>query len=367
MKKKIVHVTFDMRIGGTEQVIYNLVEHADSEKNDVSILCLNQPIGPFGLQLQEKGYQIIAFDRAPGFDIKLIKAIRKFIVENEIDILHCHQYTPFVYGLFASLSTKTKVIYTEHGRFYPDRRKFKRIIMNPIISLFTSSITSISKATKNALVKYENFSGKRIQVIYNGIDGSRFEMQQRGKLRQNLGIDHESFILGTVARLDPIKNHDMMIKAFKIIHDQFPQTTLIIVGDGIERQRLESLILSLKMNGSVIITGFRHDTPQFYELMDLFLLTSFSEGTAMTLLEAMASGKSCIATDVGGNPEIILNKSTGFIIPNDDKHELAEKVIQLMQDSQLRTKFGIEGRKRFEQKFTASKMASEYQKLYDEL
>ena len=367
MKKKIVHVTFDMRIGGTEQVIYNLIEHTDPKKYDVSILCLNQPIGPFGIQLQKKSCHIIAFDRKPGFDLKLIKNIRKFIIKDQIDILHCHQYTPYVYGLFASLFTKTKIIFTEHGRFYPDQRKLKRILINPVLSLFTSAITAISKATKNALIKYENFPGKRIQVIYNGINGSRFEFPTSGNLRKTLGIDEKTFVLGTVARLDPIKNHDMMIKAFKIVHDRFSQTVLIIVGDGSERPRLVSLIAQMGMNSSVIITGFREDTPQFYNMMDLFLLTSFSEGTAMTLLEAMASTKPCIATDVGGNPEIVLKNTTGFIIPSNDEHTLADVVIKLMQDNKLSTKMGIAGRKRFEQMFTAVKMTAEYQKLYDEL
>ena len=367
MKKKIAHVTFDMRIGGTEQVIYNLVEHIDSKKYDVSIMCLNQPTGPFGIQLQNKGCRIIAFNRQPGFDLKLIHDMRSYIIQNKINILHCHQYTPYVYGLFASLFTKIKVIFTEHGRFYPDQRKLKRILINPVLSLFTSSITSISSATKHALMKYENIAGKKIQVIYNGINGSRFEFPTSSNLRTTLGIDEKTFVLGTVARLDPIKNHDMMIKAFKIVHEKFPKSVLIIVGDGPERQQLESLILSLKMNGSVIITGFRHDTPQFYDLMNLFLLTSFSEGTAMTLLEAMASGKPCIATNVGGNPEIVLDHTTGFLVPGGDEPKLTQKIIQLIEDENLRANMGVAGRKRFQEIFTASKMASEYQKLYDEL
>ena len=367
MKKKIAHVTFDMRIGGTEQVIYNLIEQTDPEKYDVSIMCLNKPIGPFGIQLQKKGCHIIAFDRKPGFDLKLIKDIRRFITSNNIDILHCHQYTPYVYGFFASLFTKTRVIFTEHGRFYPDQRKLKRILINPVLSLFTSSITSISSATKHALMKYENIAGKKIQVIYNGINGSRFEFPTSSNLRTTLGIDEKTFVLGTVARLDPIKNHDMMIKAFKIVHNQIPKTVLIIVGDGSERPHLESLIAQMGMNSSVIITGFREDTPQFYKLMDVFLLTSFSEGTAMTLLEAMACGKPCIATNVGGNPEIVLDHTTGFLVPGGDEPKLTQKIIQLIEDENLRANMGVAGRKRFQEIFTASKMASEYQKLYDEL
>jgi glycosyltransferase involved in cell wall biosynthesis len=363
--KKVVHITFDMRIGGAEQVIYNLIEHTEKSKYDVSILCLDQPIGPFGIQLQDKGYQITALNRKPGFDFSLIAQIHRFIVTNNIDVLHCHQYTPYVYGALGSVFTQTKVIFTEHGRFYPDRRKLKRVLANPFLNLLVDHVTAISLATRDALIEFENFPGNKIRIIYNGIDDSRYILHQDPNLKKSLGINDYVCVLGTVARLDSIKNHRMMIKALKIIHHTYPDTVLIIVGDGPEREDLGKLTAQLEISSNVIFTGFREDVHLFYKIMDIFLLTSFSEGTAMTLLEAMASSLPCIVTGVGGNREIVKDSETGFVIQSDDVQALADKIILLLDNDELREETGRKSRLRFEANFTVDKMVKAYEALYD--
>jgi len=169
-KVKILHLTYHMGIGGTEQVIYQLVRHADETLFDNSIACIEGEVGPIGQKLQETGTDFHVFNRVPGFDTALIKSVRDLIKNQRIDIIHCHQYSPFVYGVLAALFTRTKVIFTEHGRFHPDRFSWKRRMVNPVLGLATFSITAISEATKNALAHYEWFSGRSIKVIYNGIE-----------------------------------------------------------------------------------------------------------------------------------------------------------------------------------------------------
>ena len=158
-----------------------------------------------------------------------------------------------------------------------------------------------------------------------------------------------------------------MIKALSIVKKTHPDTYLIIVGDGPERENLEKLTATLDLSSNVIFTGFREDTHLFYKIVDIFLLSSFSEGTAMTLLEAMATGIPCIVTDVGGNPEIIEDMDTGFCVPSDDSNTLAEKINLLIENRALREKMGRAGRKRFEKHFSARKMAEQYEAIYDKL
>ncbi len=363
-KKKVVHVTFDMGIGGAEQVIYNLIENTDAAEYEVSVLCIEQNVGAFGIQLQKKGYRVEALSRKPGFDFSLIKNIRDYILFHKIDVLHCHQYTPYIYGLFGTALMPCKVIFTEHGRFYPDRRKLKRVIINPFLSLFTDHITAISSATRDALIRFENFPSHKVKVVYNGITDAKYLLPRDPNIKKSLEIPEKAFILGTVARLDPIKNQKMMIRALKIIRKTFPETFLIIVGDGPERKSLEHFASELQVSSNVIFTGFREDTHLFYKIMDIFLLTSFSEGTAMTLLEAMASGLPCIATNAGGNPEIVRDRETGFIIPSDNETLLAEKISYLFHEKSMMKNMGQAGRTRFEENFTAKKMAQAYQEIY---
>lgn len=367
MRRKVAHITFDMRIGGAEQVIYHLVRHTDPAKYDSRVLCIDSPPGPFGHALQRAGIEIKSFTRRPGFDTALIRHLRTYIKTHDIDILHCHQYTPYVYGVLSAVRTRTKVVYTEHGRFYPDRRKLKRILVNPLLSLITDRITAISDATRSALVRYENFPRNRIQVIYNGLDDARFSGTRNGHVRTLVGLPPNARVLGTVARLDPIKNHAMMLRALKRICQALPDTYLVIVGDGPERENLQTLAAQLDVSKNIIMTGFRENIEEYYSMMDVFLLTSFSEGTAMTLLEAMAAGLPAIVTDVGGNQEIIQDGDNGLVVASGDDHTLAEKVLSLLQDEEQAQTMGRAARQRYLTHFTVNKMTRSYQQLYDDL
>jgi glycosyltransferase involved in cell wall biosynthesis len=364
---KVVHLTFNMMIGGAEQVIYSIIENTDRLNYEATVLCIDEPVGPFGNILRSKGYCVDSLRRNPGFDVSLIRLIRRYVMSKGIDVLHCHQYTPYVYGVLGAAFTQCRVIFTEHGRFYPDTKRRKRLIVNPFLLYFTDYITAISEATREALVEYENIPRNKIKVVYNGIDDSHFFSNPDYEFKTSLGIPTKASILGTVARLDAIKNQKMMIKALNRVLEKFPNTYLIIVGDGPERKNLEELASSLNLTSNIFFTGFKEDAYRFYQIMDIFLLTSFSEGTAMTLLEAMASRLPIIGTDVGGNPEIIKNGETGYIIPRDDDQFLAEVIERLLSDKSLRVKLGDAGRKRFEDKFQVEHMVTAYQNIYDEL
>jgi glycosyltransferase involved in cell wall biosynthesis len=214
MKTRIMHLTYDMGIGGTEQVIKSLIEGSDTDLFDMSIFCIEEPIGAFGNMVLEQGTAITSHQRKAGFDLNLLKAIRKHIKRNAIDILHCHQYTPWVYGALAAIGLKKKVVFTEHGRFYPDLSSWKRKLINPLLVNLTARITAISQATKKALNDFEFIPEMKIDVIYNGIKPLQVSNQESKLLRQELGIKDKTIVLGTIARLDPIKNHTMMLNAF---------------------------------------------------------------------------------------------------------------------------------------------------------
>jgi len=364
MMKKILHLTFDMRIGGTEQVIKNLIDGADINKFDHSIFCIESPVGPFGQMLMDKGINIHAETRQQGFDLQLVKSIRKYIKHHKIDILHCHQYTPWVYGTIAAMFTKTKIIFTEHGRFYPDSSSWKRKLVNPVLNLFTDSVVAISEATKQALIEFENIPERSIQVIYNGIAELRVDTKKTEILKQSLGVDDKVIVLGTIARFDPIKNHKMMLNAFAEVLKSHNNAVLLIVGDGDERASIENLIRTLNITDQVILTGYNPNPQHYLAIMDVYLLSSFSEGTSMTLLEAMSLGKPCIVTDAGGNAEIIKHHINGIVSENDNMREFEIACNQLLSDREQVNKYGIESRKIFENKFSLGRMLSRYYLLY---
>jgi glycosyltransferase involved in cell wall biosynthesis len=364
MPIKVLHVTFDMTIGGTQQVIRQLVENMDQDKIHSEVVCIDGRLGELGEILQEQGIPIHILKRQLGFDISLIKTLFHLIRANQYDVIHCHQYTPYVYGLLASIMTPAQVTFTEHGRFYPDYGTWKRKLVNPIFSFFTAHITAISVATKLALVKYENFSADKIAVIYNGISDKSDIIVDKKKLRKEWGIPSSAFLFGTISRLQPIKNQVMMIKAFMLVHDQFKDTHLIIVGDGVVRSKLETLALDLGIAEQVTFTGFQKNPYQFYKIIDVFLLSSFSEGTSMTLLESMSFSTSCVVTDVGGNPELIRNNQNGFIVNSDDVGSFADKCLEIYLNAELRGLLGDRAREIYETEFAVEKMTLSYEQLY---
>jgi glycosyltransferase involved in cell wall biosynthesis len=375
-----------MRIGGTEMVIKNIIDGLTNTvisntpsitivedpplpkaEFKMSVLCIESPLGPFAEELKNGGIKFFELSRRPKFDTKLIKEIRQNIKNSNVDIIHCHQYTPWVYGVIAAAFTKTKVIFTEHGRFYPDSSTWKRKLINPILNLFTDQVTVISKATKQALIDFENMPKKSIDVIYNGIAPLKVELSDISMLREELSIPENQTILGTIARFDPIKNHTMMLKAFSLVLEQQPNTTLIIVGDGEERTNIETCIYELNIQDKVILTGYQTKPQNYLALMDIYLLSSLSEGTSMTLLEAMSLSKPCVVTDAGGNPEIVINGKNGFVTQNANAIQFAQGILQLIQNPQLFTQMSRSSLIIFKENFSAHKMNLAYKQLYKQL
>ncbi|MBE1287787.1 MAG: glycosyltransferase [Alteromonadaceae bacterium] len=363
---RVAHLTYDMRIGGTEKVIANIIESCANSTCTHQILCLEQPLGPFGTELKKHGIDIFEWNRKPSFDVSLILKLRKHIKQHDIDILHCHQYTPWSYGALACIGLATKVIFTEHGRFYPDSSSSKRRFINPLLNFFTSAVTAISSATKHALVDFEYLPQKDILVIYNGIKPLRYEPVDKDnmeQLREHHNIGQNTLTLGTVARLDPIKNHSLMIDATAQLIKKGFDLHLIIVGDGEMRHSLEQQIEELDISKYVTLTGYKTHPKNYLQLFDVFLLTSFSEGTSMTLLEALSLAIPTIVTDVGGNPEIIDNNKHGLVINNDDLNGLT-KAIQTLSDANTRERMSSAAKEHFDSYFTDSVMVENYMKLY---
>ncbi len=362
MPIKILHLTYDMAIGGTEQVIFQLISGLDNNSFNCSIACLEPELGAFGVTLREQGIQTHVLNRSPGFDVNLIREIKKILRDNEIDVVHCHQYTPFVYGVLAAALTRVKVVFTEHGRFYPDRYSWKRRLINPVLGKFTHSITAISVATADALSRFEWFNRRKIQVVYNGLVQSA--PHKRMEVRREIGVDDNAIVFGTISRFDPIKNLPLLVKAFDLVRKKHPESRLLLVGDGGERQAIQQLVDSAGLSGHVVFAGYQQDTVAYMSAIDVFVLCSLSEGTSMTLLEAMSLNICCLVTAVGGNTEIVDHDASGYIVPSDDLDRLSSSMDLLASDSELRSRLGRCAKSTFQSKFELGKMVDQYSEIY---
>tara|TARA_B100000214_G_C23969930_1_gene629574 strand:- start:52 stop:1158 length:1107 start_codon:yes stop_codon:yes gene_type:complete len=362
---RILHITFNMGFGGTEQVIRQLVMNLDKTRFHNEIACIDGEVGALGQAMEiEHGIKHHSRRRAAGFDLKTILWIRQLIKSGEFDVVHCHQYSPYAYGWFAHWGTRARVVFTEHGRFHPDQYRKKAKYINPFIARTTHKLVAISAATRDALVEYEYLRRDRISVIYNGIAPITIDEERRSALKAQLQIEPGETVIGTVARLDAVKNQALMLKALRALLDQNFRVRLILVGDGPERQNLEKLTTNLKLEESVIFTGFQSQPADYLSLMDIFLLPSFTEGTSMTLLEAMSLGIPTIATRVGGTPEIVIEGETGLLIESDDLLGFTSAIRLLLEQPDKLSSMAQQAKRRFKERFSARQMVDEYEHCY---
>ena len=364
-KVKIMQMVHCMDIAGTEKVVYSIVRNLNKENFSFSICCLDF-IGELGGRLIKEGVEVISLDRTPGIDFSLIKKLIRILKDQQVDILHAHQYTPYFYGATAAIfSGRSKVIFTEHGRHQPDRVRPRRVIYNKFLNLFTNRITGVSNFSKDSLVRFERLPAKKIDVIYNGINPKDFEVDMDREAKTNeLGIKREELVIGMIAGLRPVKNHSLLLQAFKEVVKKVPRAKLLLIGDGPLKESLESKVKSLRLENNVVFLGFRRDIAELLQVMDIFVLSSVAEATSLTLLEAMARGLPVVAVDAGGNSEIVLKGQTGILVPPKNYIEFAKAIISLIADPEKRRRMGEAGKRRAKSLFGIDRMLREYENLY---
>ncbi|WP_200761407.1 glycosyltransferase [Poriferisphaera corsica] len=331
-----------------------------------TFICLDG-IGQLGEQLQSEGFEVIELGRKPGIDMRVAKKIRKLTLEHKIDLLHAHQYTPFFYasasrGLFRSTPP---IIFTEHGRNYPDIASTKRLIANRFLLRKHDQVTAVGQFIRRALIENEGIRYKHIDVIYNGINPDQFAGSNRSEARNKLNLQPQDLVIMQVARFHPVKDHETSIRAFKQVLEQEPNAKLILIGDGELKPRMEQLAEELGIKHRIQFEGVREDVDQVLAAADVFTLSSLSEGISVTLLEACAANKPIAATDVGGNAEIVKHDTTGLLAPRQDHKQLANHILRLLQSEKLRSRMGQAGNEHLRQNFTQQAMHRAYEAVYD--
>ena len=348
--------------GGTERLVIEIVR-ALATRADSIVCCLDQP-GVWAAELEAINVPVIALWRTPGFHPALALRLARIIKEHGVSVVHCHHYSPYIYGLLAAMLTPSvKLIFTEHGKLSDAGPSRKRRLVNPVLSRWPARICAVSADLKQHMVA-EGFPARRVNVLYNGIDpGRRPTAQQRHDARVSLGVEDGAFVAGTVGRLDPVKNLPLLLHAHALLAATKPALRTIIVGDGPEREALEAKAAALGIRDSVIFAGYRQDVRFLMSAFDLYVNCSTYEGVSLTILEAMASTLPVIATPVGGNPEVVIDRETGLLVPANAR-SLADAIAALARAPKQRQAMGDAGRWRVKKHFSIARMVEQYAAAY---
>jgi len=366
---KVLYLIGTLETGGTERQLVGLATGLDRDRYLPIVCCLSRG-GPLERDLVAHGIhvEIVGLrlrDGLRGF-MGLIRLIR-FMARQRPTIAHGFLYLPYVLGVFVARLVGCPVFVASRrslGNYKEGRWHF--LLAERVANRFTDLIVANSDAVRRDVLRQEKPQAQKVIVVHNGVRLTVPSDERRRTTRQGLRLG-EAPTVGVVANLIPYKGHSVFVHAWRRVADELPDAVAILVGEGKARSELEHLVRELGLSKSIRFLGSRTDVADLLEAIDLLVHPSFQEGFSNAILEAMAAAKAVVATDVGGNPEAVIDGVTGLLVRPGDAGALASAISSLIKDPVRRESFGAAGRERAREHFGWSTMVRRYEAVYDEL
>jgi glycosyltransferase involved in cell wall biosynthesis len=356
-------------VGGAEVLVDQMVRRMSDEFHCI-VAVLDDP-GEIGERLQHDGFTVEHLHRRAGIDRGCARRLREFADREGAQILHAHQYTPFFQSMLSrGLLGRRPIVFTEHGRHFPDVPSRKRAIVNRLMLGTNDRLIGCGEAVRQALISNERLPESRVEVIYNGVDLTRIGRSSpdaRERIRDEFGYASSDFVAILVARLHKLKDHQTALRAIDSARKVIPGLRLLLAGEGDQRGAIEQTICRCGLEQTVTLAGSRNDVADLLAAADVFLMSSISEGIPLTVIEAMATRRPVVSTAVGGLPEMIEHGVTGFLAPVGDHAALAWALIELFHQPDLREHMAERGAFRAAEKFSLDGMLSRYRSVYREV
>lgn len=363
---RIIHVVETLYVGGLERVVVDLVKEQAKRGDQCLVICLFDK-GRLADELKNTGIQLYSCDKTSGFDFDAIKKLAGYIKSFNPDVVHTHNLVCNYYLAFAKIAAVSKVplINTRHG-IGREKTNIKELALYGMSLSTTRWVVGVCNVTRDKLKREFSIFSQKIVTVHNGIIFDKFKQKNSASKQsflKQLGIKSNPVLITIVARLNPVKNHALLLQAFGTLQKQNLDCYLVVIGGGELMSTLRQQSSELKLQNKVIFLDDRKNVADLLSAMDVFVLCSKREGYSISLLEACASGLALIATDVGGNKEIV-NYDNGLLIPSEDVTALSEGLCQLISDTQTLQKMGKNAREWVLNNGTVEIMADKYRDLY---
>jgi sugar transferase (PEP-CTERM/EpsH1 system associated) len=360
---RVMHVVFSFEPGGMEFGVLKLVNTLDPGRIRSSV-CSTRAGGALAPLLAPR-VDFFELHRREGNDPRLVWDLYRLFRRERPHIVHTHAWGTLLEGLIAArLARVPVVVHGEHGtlQLRSRQRVFQRFAWKQV-----DRVLSVSSRLAERMARDVGVPREQIHVIRNGVDIARFSgpMDKRDA-RRTLGLPADGHVVGAVGRLVPVKDHVSLVEAVALLGAEGLRPVVAIAGDGPLRAEIESRAAALGVAGQVKLLGHRQDIDRVFAALDVFVLSSRSEGLSNTILEAMAAGLPVVATDVGGAGEMV-DDTSGLLVPPASPSELAGALRRVLLDPELRTALGRAGRARVEREFTLDGAVRRYEALYADL
>jgi len=361
--RTVLHLSSTSGPGGAETIVKKLASSLDP-RGFRSIVCLFRR-GWLYDATRELGIPMSVIGIDGALDLRWARAFAALVRNERVAVIHTHEFTANAYGSLMGQILGVPVVATVHGKsYYADRLK-RRMAYRYVSRV--SRMVAVSEDLKRFIVRRAGVAEHRVSVVYNGVDASEPPPAERSSaIRAELRLDGYEHVIGAVGSLYPVKGHIHLIRALPEILRASPRTLLLLVGEGELEQTLKAEAAKLRLGEHVRFLGFRSDVPALLSLLDVFVLPSLSEGLSMALLEAMAAGKPVVVTRVGGNPEVVIDGDTGFLIDAESPESISHRVLQLLSDKAQAARMGERGRRRAHERFSFRATVDQYQRYYEQ-
>jgi glycosyltransferase involved in cell wall biosynthesis len=363
----IVHGILSLDVGGLERIVLDLIRAARRQDHRVSVVCVERR-GQLAEEAEAVGITMMSLDKPAGRLPEYFGRGAKALASLEPDVIHTHQIGAAWYLGQAAQRLGIPVIHTEHGNHFRHaglRAAIKTRLLMKSAARYIDRFCCVSDEIAAAVTRWGTVPRRKVEVVANGISmGVRSDLPSAAAVRHSLGIPLSVPVIGTVGRLAEVKRQDILIRAVKLVMKQRPDVRLLIVGDGPERPRLEVLARELGIAGKVHFTGYQSCPEQLFQVMNVFSLTSQSEGFPISLLEAWRAELPVACTSVGGIPKIVEHEADGLLFSEGEVEAAALSFERLLGDADMRCRLGKAGQRKVMKLYSIERMASDYAHRY---
>lgn len=351
----VCHISLGLATGGLERLLVDFARFHDRTGHRLVFVALYDEGRP-AQEIRSAGCDVIALRSKGKSRWRRVRDLMRIFREYEIQVVHTHNAFAHVYGTVAARWAGVPlVINTRHGQRIG--HGWKTECQYRFVSRWADGMVCVSEDAAKLSREKDRIPARKVRCIWNGIDLERFRFC--GPAVRPWAI--------SVGRLSPEKDFPTMVRAASLAAPYIPGFRLRIVGNGPERERLETLVRELNAGNCIELLGERSDIPELLKDSGFYICSSLTEGVSLTLLEAMAVGLPILATRVGGNPEVVVEGQTGRLVPAGDPQLLADEIVSFCRDSEGWPTMGLLGRRRVEEHFDIRRTVRDYESFYQEL